>query len=111
METANGRDVVGRMKRILILSYYFPPSNNIGALRAASFAKYFPEFGLETTVVTRHWAGGEKVWDDYLRDDVRPTSLTEEGNLRLVRVPYTNGADKFAKGIGKWGYRSYLLGA
>ena len=48
------------MKKVLILSYYFPPLGMGGTQRAAKFAKYLPEFGWEPTVVTTlpiaYWA-------------------------------------------------------
>jgi len=40
------------MKKILILSYHFPPDAAVGAIRAAKFAKYLPEFGWEPYVLT-----------------------------------------------------------
>lgn len=39
-------------KRVLIVSYYFPPTNAIGALRVGKFAKYLREFGWEPWVLT-----------------------------------------------------------
>ena len=40
------------MKRLLVLSYYFPPSGGPGVQRILKFVKYLPEFGWEPTVVT-----------------------------------------------------------
>lgn len=40
------------MKRVLIVSYFFPPQNAIGALRVGKLAKYLPEFGWEPWVLT-----------------------------------------------------------
>jgi glycosyltransferase involved in cell wall biosynthesis len=37
--------------RVLIVAYYFPPIGGIGSIRAASFAKFLPEFGWEPTVL------------------------------------------------------------
>jgi len=39
-------------KKILIISYLFPPINNIGALRTEKFFKYLPQFGWEAFVLT-----------------------------------------------------------
>lgn len=41
------------MKKILILSYFFPPSNFAGSYRIASFAKYLHKFGFYPVVITR----------------------------------------------------------
>jgi len=40
------------MHRVLIVSFLFPPANNIGALRMGRFAKCLPEFGWEPIVLT-----------------------------------------------------------
>lgn len=40
------------MKRLLFVSYHYPPFEYVGALRAAGFARYLPEFGWFVTVLT-----------------------------------------------------------
>ncbi|WP_447983617.1 hypothetical protein [Nitrospira sp. Nam74] len=40
------------MKRVLIISYYYPPSPAVGAVRPSKFAEYLPAFGWQPTVVT-----------------------------------------------------------
>jgi len=40
------------MKRVLIITYWYPPKNVIGAIRLAKFAKYLPKYGWEPIVVT-----------------------------------------------------------
>lgn len=40
------------MKRILIISYYFPPSGGPGVQRILKFARYLPQYGWMPTVVT-----------------------------------------------------------
>lgn len=42
------------MKKVLLLSYYWPPSGGPGVQRAVKLAKYLPEHGLEPVVVTVH---------------------------------------------------------
>ena len=39
------------MKRVLLISYYYPPMPAVGALRAAGLAKYLPEYDWEVTVL------------------------------------------------------------
>src|SRR5579862_4546368 len=41
------------MRRLLLVTYHFPPEPVAGALRPGFLAKYLPEFGWEVTVVTR----------------------------------------------------------
>ena len=40
------------MKRILLISYYFPPLGMGGTQRLAAFARYLPEFGWQPEVLT-----------------------------------------------------------
>jgi len=40
------------MKRILIITYYWPPSGGAGVQRWVKFAKYLPLFGWERMVLT-----------------------------------------------------------
>ena len=41
------------MKKVLIISYYFPPDSEIGGLRIQGLAKYLPEFGWEPIILTK----------------------------------------------------------
>jgi len=43
------------MKKILILSYYYPPANFVGAERIASFARHLHKFGYYPVIITRNW--------------------------------------------------------
>ncbi len=75
-------------KRILIVTYYFPPSNNIGALRLKSFAENFLRLGFEPTVVTRHWDGNEETWNDYFAGSQNQEVEFSEGDgYRVIRLP------------------------
>jgi hypothetical protein len=40
------------MKKVLIVTYYFPPHTAIGAQRPYRLAKYFPKYGWEPIVLT-----------------------------------------------------------
>jgi len=53
------------MRRLLLISYYFPPNGGPGAQRPAKFAKYLPDAGWETVVlapaaVQSHWAPADE---------------------------------------------------
>jgi hypothetical protein len=43
------------MTKLLILSYYYPPANFVGAERIDSFAKHLHKFGVYPIIVTRNW--------------------------------------------------------
>lgn len=40
------------MKKVLIITYYWPPSGGAGVQRWLKFAKYLPEFGWEPVIYT-----------------------------------------------------------
>jgi hypothetical protein len=41
-----------KKKKVLIISFSFPPENSIAAVRIGKFAKYLPEFGWEPVIIT-----------------------------------------------------------
>ena len=66
-------------KRVLLLAYMFPPIVDGGAFRPASFARYLPEFGYETTVLTRPDSG---------KLPLNPESLSSlPSSVEVHRVP------------------------
>jgi glycosyltransferase involved in cell wall biosynthesis len=54
-------------KRILIISYLFPPAGGIGVQRALSFAKYLPQCGFDVYILKAGRAGGPVQDPDLLR--------------------------------------------
>lgn len=40
------------MKKVLIITFHYPPTNNCGAIRLAKYAKYLPDFGWEPIILT-----------------------------------------------------------
>lgn len=42
------------MKKVLIVSYFFPPDPLIGSLRVKGIAKYLPEFGWEPIILSKN---------------------------------------------------------
>ncbi len=49
--------------------------------------------GNKVTVVSRHWTGNEKGWDDYSKSDNRTIQLKEEPNLNVYYLPYNSNND------------------
>lgn len=43
------------MKKVLIISYFYPPANFVGGERTASWAKYLHESGYYPIIITRQW--------------------------------------------------------
>lgn len=59
------------MKKALLVSYYFPPRFSIGGKRAYRFARYLPEHGWSSVVMTARGPSTENL-DPTFRDDVLP---------------------------------------
>ncbi|MBI1730859.1 glycosyltransferase [Candidatus Acetothermia bacterium] len=59
------------MKKALILTYWYPPKNVIGAVRLTKFAKFLPESGWEPIVVTVNPLTDRYTRSGPLRDDLR----------------------------------------
>jgi glycosyltransferase involved in cell wall biosynthesis len=83
-------------RKVLILTYHFPPSAAAGALRMLGFARHLPEFGWQTVVVAPPGLPWEPV-DEALLERV-PSETT------VYRVPYpTHGFGKLLRKFGTWG--------
>ena len=50
--------VEGKRRKVLVVSFYFPPTNSIAAVRTGKFAKYLPQFGWEPIVLTANEVKG-----------------------------------------------------
>jgi glycosyltransferase involved in cell wall biosynthesis len=64
-------------KKVLIIAYHFPPSNAIGGMRPARFAKHLPAFGWDPTVLTVEDRHAESRDNDL---------LGEVAGIRIVRT-------------------------
>ena len=51
-------------KRVLLVAYYYPPRQGIGARRPAHLRKYLPRFGWEATILTAQLAGNDAAQPD-----------------------------------------------
>ena len=40
------------MKKVLIITYYWPPAGGAGVQRVLKFAKYLPQFGWQPIILT-----------------------------------------------------------
>ncbi len=69
------------MKRVLIVSFDFPPQGGTGAIRVTKFAKYLPEFGWQPVVVA-----SDTLWnpDESLARDVAGVPVYRVGWPRWV---------------------------
>jgi glycosyltransferase involved in cell wall biosynthesis len=75
------------MNKVLIVTYYWPPSGGAGVQRWLKFAKYLPEFGWEPVILTVDpQYAAYPVIDDSLNEDLPPD----------LRVYTTKATDYFA---------------
>lgn len=81
------------MKKALLVSYYFPPRFTIGGKRAFRFARYLPEFGYSSVVLTARGPATEPLDPTFLDDElpcceIRRDYLNDEEVAVLKRLGY-----------------------
>jgi len=81
------------MKRLLVISYYFPPSGGPGVQRVLKHIQYLPEFGWEPIVLT------VKDGDYPARDESLLKKIPE--NTQVIRVPFFEPYRLYRKLTGK----------
>jgi len=64
-------------RKVLIVSFYFPPTNSIAAVRVGKFAKYLPQFGWQPIVLTADKVKGYS--------QTLPVEINE---ANIIRTPY-----------------------
>lgn len=74
-------------KKALIISYYFPPCHGSAPWRSYSWATYFHALGIYPTIITRHWAGTEQTWGDYILDIDKPIQIIETEAYKTIHIP------------------------
>jgi glycosyltransferase involved in cell wall biosynthesis len=75
------------LKKVLIITYYWPPSGGAGVQRWLKFVKYLREFGVEPIVLT--------VDNDYASYPITDSSLFEE-IPEGIKVFYTKSKEPFS---------------
>jgi len=74
------------MRKILILTYFFPPGNFAGSYRLFSWAKYLHKFGYYPIVVTRHW---NKDQTDYAGISIeKEITIEKHDTYEVHNIPY-----------------------
>jgi glycosyltransferase involved in cell wall biosynthesis len=76
------------MKKVLILSYYFPPCNLTAAQRIGGWEKYLPEFGFYPIVVTRNWTGEELTEVQRLQNSGTEIRHVQKEQSEIFYTPY-----------------------
>lgn len=77
------------MKKVLILAYDFPPYVSVGGLRPYAWYRYFKDFEIYPTVVTRQWSNKHGNHLDYIAaSDMHETQIEESEFGTIVRAPF-----------------------
>jgi 2-polyprenyl-3-methyl-5-hydroxy-6-metoxy-1,4-benzoquinol methylase len=74
--------------KVLIISYFFPPSNFVGGERTFAWAKYLNRFGLYPIIITRQWNEGQKDLTDVV--SFKETIHEKYDDYEVYRLPYKN---------------------
>jgi hypothetical protein len=95
------------MIRVLILAYDFPPYVSVGGLRPHSWFKYFKEFDVEPTVITRQWGNTYGNHLDYISTGESEESIIENTEFGIIiKTPYKpNFANRLMLKYGDEKYR------
>ena len=80
------------MKRVLIITYYWPPSGGSGVQRWLKMSKYLPEYGWQPVIYTTENAEYPIV-DPSLEQDVSP-------DLEVIKRPITEPYTLYKKFLG-----------
>ncbi|MCB0539521.1 MAG: hypothetical protein KDE33_18545, partial [Bacteroidetes bacterium] len=76
------------MKKVLILSYYFPPCNLTAANRIGGWYKYLPENNFYPIVITRNWTGNELTEESRLMDSGKEIRVEKKEDSEVHYLPY-----------------------
>lgn len=79
------------MKKILIISYFFPPCNLTAAQRAYGWAKHLKQFGYYPIIITRSWEHKIESPEDVLRASGKSIHHIKEDDYEVYYMPYYPG--------------------
>ena len=76
------------MKKVLILCYYFPPTNLTASQKAYAWAKYLNDFGYYPIVVTRNWDIEIRSKHDVVKSSGTDIIHEKKENYEVYYIPY-----------------------
>jgi glycosyltransferase involved in cell wall biosynthesis len=83
------------MKKVLVITYYWPRSGGAGVQRWLKFTKYLPEYGWEPVVLTvKEEDASYAQWDNTLAGEIDPS-------LKVIRTPSFEPYSLYLKISGK----------
>ncbi|HNQ34936.1 MAG TPA: glycosyltransferase [bacterium] len=88
------------MKKVLIITYHFPPARNVGSLRPAGLARHLPEFGWEPVVLTSFRPGPPAAGLQVLETWPAPGErIDRSGLIRLPAAARPSYSRRLAAGL------------
>jgi hypothetical protein len=80
-----------KLKKLLLISYFYPPCNLTASQRVAGWAKYLHESGYYPIVVTRHWDKPIQQPEDVLRSSGKSLYIEKHPTHEVHYLPYQAG--------------------
>lgn len=91
-----------KLKKIIIISYFFPPCNLTAAQRASSWARYLHRFGYYPVVITRNWEHHISTPDDMHHASGSEMIHEKQDGYEIYYVPFKgNLRDRIYARYGK----------
>ena len=76
-------------KKVLILTYDYPPFESVGGHRPASWEKYFPDFDIYPIIVTREWKNENYSVHGYISaSEIKTYSIDKGSASTQIKAPY-----------------------
>lgn len=77
------------MKKVLIISYFYPPANFVGTQRTAAWAKYLHEYGYYPIVITRQWNEGQIDLVDKVKNNTLEVEKNQTYEVHRLHYKYS----------------------
>jgi hypothetical protein len=74
------------LQKVIIISYFFPPSNFVGGERTASWAKHLADNNIYPIIVTRQWNDHQKDLTDYVIEN--DLQIEKYDTFEVIRLPF-----------------------
>ncbi len=81
-------------KKLLVITYYWPPCGGPGALRPVKFVKYLPQFGVEPVILTRKKIAYHSL-DEHLGQEIAHAKVVATESLDPARILYLLGMRQY----------------
>jgi glycosyltransferase involved in cell wall biosynthesis len=93
---------MSELKKIVIITYFFPPCNLTASQRSLGWAKYFHEFGYYPIIITRNWDHPIKGPDDMHFDSGTELKISKGDGYEIHYLPFKgNLRDRLYARYGK----------